>query len=449
MYRSTVPALTLASFLALPALAEEVSTFTLDNGMEVVVIEDHRAPVAVNMVWYRIGAADEPPGRSGIAHFLEHLMFKGTGQLAPGEFSATVELNGGMDNAFTGQDYTAYYQRVAADRLDRMMEMEADRMTGLILTDEVVLPERDVILEERNQRVENDPGALFSEQRAAAQYLNHPYRIPIIGWRHEMAALTRQDALDFYGEYYAPNNAVLVVAGDVDPDTVLEMAETHFGPIAANPDLRARIRPSEPPQIAERRVMFEDPRIAQPHVMRSYLAPERNPGAQGEAAALVFLSELLGGSSASSLMGRELEFNEKTALYTSAYYDGVALDPTTFSLIVVPVPGRSLAEAEADLDRMIARFLEQGVDADLFERLKSQIRAQEIYRKDNLQGLAQIYGEALASGLGVADVQAWPDILQSVTPEDVMAAAGRLFDRRHAVTGYYDRPAEAAPETIR
>jgi zinc protease len=232
------------------------------------------------------------------------------------------------------------------------------------------------------------------------------------------------------------------VAGDVDPQAVRDLAEENFGTIPANADLPERVRPEEPRQLAERRVTFEDPRVAQPYVMRSYLAPERDPGAQEDAAALVFLSELLGGSGATSLMGRTLQFEEKTALYTGAFYDGVSLDETTFSLIVMPVPGRSLAEAEADMDRMIARFLEEGVDQDAFERLKTQLKADQIYRKDNLQSLARAYGEALTSGLTVEDVQAWPEVLAAVTPEDVMAAAERLFDKRRSVTGYLRRPAE-------
>ncbi|MFN7052283.1 MAG: M16 family metallopeptidase, partial [Gemmobacter sp.] len=217
---------------AVAVQAETVTDFTLDNGLQVVVIEDHRAPVAVQMLWYRTGAADEAPGQSGIAHFFEHLMFKATDDLAAGEFSQIVAAQGGEDNAFTSWDYTAYFQRVAADRLDLMMQIEADRMRDLILTDDVVATERNVILEERNQRTDSDPGSLFSEQLRAAQYLNHPYAIPIIGWRHEIEGLDRAEAEAFYRTYYAPNNAVLVVAGDVTPDAVRAMAEKHYGPIA-------------------------------------------------------------------------------------------------------------------------------------------------------------------------------------------------------------------------
>ena len=280
MFRLTAAAVSLALSLTLglsrPAMADEqVTHFTLDNGMDVVVIEDHRAPVVVHMVWYRAGSADEPAGASGIAHFLEHLMFKRTETMESGEFSRTVARNGGQDNAFTSYDYTGYFQRVAADRLGLMMQMEADRMVNLRLDDAEIATEREVIIEERNQRVENSPAALFREQKDAVQYLNHRYGVPIIGWRHEMVSLDRDDALAFYERFYAPNNAILVVAGDVTPDEVRALAQEHYGPIPANPALPERLRPTEPPQTAERRITFRDARVAQPYVSRSYLAPER------------------------------------------------------------------------------------------------------------------------------------------------------------------------------
>ena len=437
--RSTAPAIALAMTCG-SAAAEAVSAFTLDNGMEVVVIEDNRAPVVVHMVWYRAGAADEAPGVSGVAHYLEHLMFKGTDDLGPGEFSRIVEANGGSDNAFTSWDYTAYFQRVAADRLDLMMRMEADRMTDLLLTEDAWQTEREVIIEERNQRIDGDPGAIFSEQRSAAQYLNHPYGRPIIGWRHEMETLTREDALAWYETHYAPNNAVLVVAGDVSPDEVRALAETHYGPIPPAPGITPRDRPAEPPQLSERRMVMEDARVAQPYVMRSYLAPERDAGAQEEAAALTFLAELLGGSPVNSVLSRKLQFDSRVAIYTAAFYDGTSLDDTTFGLVVVPAPGIGLQDAEDAMDAALAEFLDEGVDADDFSRIKAQIRAEQIYARDDTNRLARRYGEALTSGLTVADVQAWPDVLQAVTEEDVMAAARAIFDRRRAVTGWLTRP---------
>jgi zinc protease len=421
---------------ALPLRAETVSTFTLDNGLEVVVIEDNRAPVAVQMIWYRIGGADEPPGKSGIAHFLEHLMFKGTEKVAPGAFSATVEAQGGDDNAFTSWDYTAYFQRVAADRLPLMMQMEADRMVNLRMTEEDVATERLVILEERSQRVDSDPGSLFQEQRQAAQYMNHPYGVPVIGWRHEMEGLTHDDALAFYRRFYAPNNAVLVIAGDVRADQVRALAEEHYGPIQPSKGIAPRNRPAEPPQLAERRLAMTDARVAQPYVIRTYLAPERNPGDQARAAALTYLAELLGGSGTTSVLARALQFDDPKAVYTSAFYDGMSLDPSTFGLVIVPLPGVTLAEAEAEVDGVLAQFLKDGVDPAAFARIKTQMRAGEIYARDDVDGLARRYGMALTSGLTVADVQAWPDVLQAVSPEDVMAAARDVLDRRRAVTGW-------------
>lgn len=419
-----------------PALAEEVSTFRLDNGMDVVVIEDHRAPVVVHMVWYRIGAADESPGHSGIAHFLEHLMFQGTKTVAPGDLSKIVAAQGGSDNAFTTLDYTAYFQRVAADRLELMMQLEADRMRNLNLTEQDVTTERQVILDERNERVDSDPGSLLSEQMAAAQYMNHPYGIPVIGWRHEMEQLSRQDALDFYQAYYAPNNAILVVAGDVEPEEVLALAKEHYGPVPPSDRIVPRVRPTEPPQLAERRLVLEDERVAQPYVIRTYLAPERNPGDQRQAAALRLLAELLGGNPTTSVLARALQFDTQTAVYSAAFYDGLSLDKDTFGLIVVPVPGVSLDEAEKAMDGVVEKFLAEGVDDAAFARIKAQVRASEIYGKDNVQGLARQYGAALSVGLSVQDVQDWPDILQSVTEDEVMAAARAVLDRRNAVTGW-------------
>ena len=426
----------LLSFAGSAALAEEVTTYTLDNGMEVVVIEDHRAPVVVHMVWYRVGSADEPEGVSGIAHFLEHLMFKQTETTEAGEFGEVIAANGGTGNAFTSYDFTGYFQRVAADRLELMMEYEADRMENLVLLPEDVETERLVILEERNQRTENSPGALAQEQIRAAQYQNHRYGVPIIGWMHEMEELSLEDAQAFYDLYYSPNNAILVVAGDVEPEEVLALAEEHYGVIPAEPDLPERTRPEEPPQLAERRLVFEDQRVSQPYLSRTYLAPERDSGAQEEAAALVYLAELLGGSPFTSELGVALQFDTQTAVYTNAFYSGGSLDDTTFGLIVVPTEEVTLAEAEEAMDRVIADFMAAEIDPDALERIRTQLRASEIYAKDDVQGLARRYGAGLTQGLTVEDIQAWPSILQEVTAEEIKAAAEALFDRDRSVTAY-------------
>lgn len=431
---------------ALPATAQDVTDYTLDNGMEVVVIEDHRAPVVVHMVWYRAGAADENPGVSGIAHFLEHLLFKATDDMEAGELSRVVAENGGSDNAFTSQDYTAYFQRVAADRLDLMMTMEADRMRDLRLSEDDIATERDVILEERAMRTDNSPGALLNEQMTAALYQNHPYGIPVIGWRHEMEQLGLEDAMEYYRKYYAPNNAILVVAGDVEPEDVLAMAQEHYGPLEPTEGLEPRSRPLEPVPLAERRITYEDPRVSQPYVVRTYLAPERDPGNQKEAAALVYLSEILGGNPATSVFGQALQFDQNIAVSTFAGYSSLNLDVSSLRIGVVPARGVSLEEAETAMDATLAQFMEDGIDTQQFERIKTRIRANDIYAQDSMQGLANRYGAALTSGLTIEDVKAWPDVLQSVTPEDVMAAAEKVLQKSHAVTGWLTAPT-AAPET--
>ena len=424
-------------FIPLRGLADgaPVTTFRLDNGMDVVVIEDHRAPAVVHMLWYKAGSADEQPGASGVAHFLEHLLFKGTNTLESGEFSATVAAHGGTDNAFTSYDQTAYHQRIASDQLGLMMRMESDRMLNIQLGPDEIATERDVIIEERNMRVENNPSALFREQFRAALYLNHPYGRPVIGWRHEMVGLGLDEAMTYYRRYYTPNNAILIVAGDVTPEQVRALAQEHYAPLPANLDLPERKRPLEPPQTAERRLIFRDARVAQPYVLRSYLAPQRQSGAQQDAAALTILAEILGGGQTSYLT-QKLQFENRKAVYAGAFYQGTSLDPGTFGLVIVPTPGVSLEEAEAELDVQLAQFMKDGVDADQLERIKFQIKAAQIYARDDVAALARRYGSALTTGLTVADVEEWPDILQQVSEEAVMQAAQILTRRKASVTGY-------------
>lgn len=435
----------------LPAVAQDVtampdgvSHFTLSNGLEAVVIEDDRAPVVVQMVWYRIGAADEQPGKSGIAHYLEHLMFKGTDTLAPGELSKTVTANGGSDNAFTSWDFTAYFQRIASDRLPLVMRMEADRMANLTISDEDWQAERQVVLEERAQRVDSDPTALFMEELNAVVYDNHPYGRPIIGWRDEIEALTRDDAIAWYDAHYAPNEAVLVIAGDVSADEARALAEEHYGAIPAKGEAEPRIRPQEPPKRTARRLEMSDPRVAQPRMIRSVLAQERDPGAQQDAAALTVLAALLGGSAQTSVLAQDLML-PGTALWAGASYDGLSLDRTEFMLSMIPAQGTPPEKAEAALDAALAGFLADGPDPDALERVKTRIRAQEIYARDSAHGRAYRYGQGLSTGLTVQDVNDWPAILDAVTVEDVMAAARDVL-QAPAVTGWL-LPAEAAPET--
>ena len=445
MRRTILAVLLLSAAPALADMPEGVSHFTLPNGLEAVVIEDHRAPVVVQMVWYKIGSADEAPGKSGIAHYLEHLMFKGTDTMAPGELSKTVTANGGMDNAFTSYDFTAYFQRIAADRLDLVMRMEADRMQNLRIGEGDWLAERDVVLEERAQRTDSDPSALFGEERYATQFMNHPYGRPVIGWRDEAAALTREDALAWYDAHYAPDNAVLIVAGDVTADAVRALAEEHFGPIPAHGGIGPRKRPQEPEQLSPRRMEMHDPRVAQPVMIRTILAPERNAGDQRQAAALDVLAELLAGSPQTSVLGQALVL-PGTALGVGASYDGLAVDQTTFGLSLVPAQGVTPEDAEAAFDAALARFVAEGPDPVQLDRVRTQLRAAEIYKRDSAHGRAYDYGQGLTTTLTIEDVNAWPDLLTEVTADEVQAAARSLLQSTATVTGWL-LPAEAPEAT--
>ena len=441
MRRAAFPILAPAAGLMLAAgvaAAEPpVSTFTLENGMEGVVIEDNRAPVVTHMVWYRVGSADEPPGKSGVAHFLEHLMFKGTDEIPEGAFSKIVAENGGRDNAFTSYDFTAYFQRIAADRLETVMAMEADRMVDLTLSEEAVRTERDVILEERSQRTDNDPSGLFSESMGSALYKNHPYGSPVIGWRAEIAGLTREDALAFYERFYAPDNAILVVAGDVTPEEVEALARKHYGPLA--PSGRPRDpRPQEPPHVAPRRIDMDDPRVRQPYMLRRYLTPTRVSGSAEQAAALSILSEVLGGSGVTSRLGRALQVDQAIALSAGSFYSASAMDPNSFGIWAVPAEGVALPDLEQAVDQVIARLAAEGPTEDELARARAAVRAGEIYAQDSGAGLARSYGAALAVGLTVQHVRDWPDHLAAVTAEDVRAAAA-LLDIDASVTGYLTR----------
>jgi zinc protease len=412
------------------------ASFTLPNGLKVVVIPDHRTPVVTHMIWYKVGSADETPGKSGLAHFLEHLMFKGTNKHPAGEFSQTVLRIGGNENAFTSTDYTGYFQRVPREELGKMMEFEADRMTGLVLKDENVLPERDVVLEEFNMRVANNPEARLTEQIMAALYLNHPYGRPVIGWHQEIEKLDREDALAFYKRFYAPNNAILVVAGDVEADEVRPMVERTFGPIAAQPAIPTRrLRPQEPEPAAPRTVTLSDPRVEQPSLRRYYLVPSATTAAAGEGPALDVLAQLMGGGS-NSYLYRRLVVDRPLAVTATAAYQGTSLDATQFTLSAAPRSGVEFAQIEQVFDEVIADIAQNGVRAEDLERVKTQLIAEAIYAQDNQATLARWYGGALTTGLSIEDIRSWPDRIRAVTAEQVRDVAQKWLDKTRSVTGY-------------
>jgi zinc protease len=427
-------ALLFAIVLPARALDVEVSSFRLANGMEVVVIPNNRAPVVTHMVWYRVGSADEVSGKSGIAHFLEHLMFKGTSKHPPGEFDRLIDINGGEGNAFTTRDYTAYFQRIASDRLELMMELEADRMQNLVLTDENVLPELDVVREERRERTDNDPSALLGEQIDAAMYTAHPYGKPIIGWMSEVAMLTKEDALAFYRAHYTPANAVLVVAGDTTPEQVKILAEKYYGVLKNSFTPTARMRTPEPEPIAARRVTLVDARAATPVVQRSYLAPSFAAASGREAMALDLLADILGNGTQSRIY-KGLVVEQKIAAMGGAWYTGDQLDSGTFGVYGAPNPGIDLGKVEAAIDAVLADVLKNGVTQKELDRVRDQAIAERVYTLDNQAALARMAGVALTTGLSARSIFDRDVEMEKVTLDDIKLAAAKIIVLKRSVTG--------------
>ncbi len=407
-------------------------TFRLSNGMRVVVVQNHRVPVVTHMVWYGVGSADEGPGESGIAHFLEHLMFKGTKKREPGEFSKILARNGGRENAFTSNDYTAYFQTVAVDRLELVMEMEADRMTNLVLTEKGIGTEKAVVLEERRSRTDNNPGGILREQVNAALFLNYPYRRPVIGWAHEIEALNLEGVMAFYKKWYAPNNAILVVAGDITAEKLKPLAEKYYGHIPQGPAIK-RSRPTEPPQKATRRVTLKDGRVRQPAWGRVYLAPSYLTGETKHAYALEVLADIFGGGATSRLF-RSMVVDGGLAISAGSYYGPDGRGPGRFVLHAAPKPGVSMETLEKNIETELARLLTDGVTADEVARAKKRMQAEAVYARDSLQGGARALGAALAIGMTVDDVEAWPDRIGAVTVDAVNAAARAVLKEGRSVT---------------
>jgi zinc protease len=414
----------------------------LENGLEIVVIEDHRAPVVTHMVWYKSGSADDPPGKSGIAHFLEHLMFKGTRSNPQGKFSELIAELGGQENAFTSNDCTAYFQRVAKEHLAVCMDYESDRMKNLVLTDDVVGPERNVVLEERRMRTESDPSEQLSEAVQAALFVQHPYGRPIIGFAHEIETLDRTDALAYYDRFYAPDNAILVVAGDVKPNDVIGLAEKFYGSIPASGEQLVRFRPREPVPRVHRLVTLADDKVEQPLHQSVFLVPSYRSAAPGEAEALEVLAYLLGGGH-TSLLFKTLVLERKLAVSTGAHYQGTSVDDTRFYVYALPAPGIGLETIDAAIDEVIAAVAVRGVEEADLRRAKTRLVADTIYAQDNQAALARWYGASLAAGLALDDVAQWPVRIEAVAPDDVGKAALWL-DKRRSVTGFL-LPAKTGP----
>jgi zinc protease len=413
--------------------ASRASEFMLKNGLQLVVIPDHRAPVVTHMVWYHVGGTDDPPGLSGAAHFFEHLMFRGTKAVPNGELSKIIARNGGQDNAQTSHDYTVFFQRIAKDRLPIVMGLEADRMVNLDLSEPNVLTEREVVLEERHLRVDSEPQALAEEQMEAALHLSHPYGRPVIGWEAEIRRIGRPEANDFYQHHYAPNNAIIMVVGDVKPDEVKKLAEEKYAAVPAR-QLAPRVDEPLPPRVAETRISFALPGTKLPQLLRMYRVPSYVKAPRGTAEAMEVMSAILGGGSTSRLY-KTLVMDKKLAVEAGASYDGHNRGPGELTVFAVPRDGVSFDTLEAAMDQIIAGIMRAAPEEGEFNRAKTRLVAEYTYQHDNQYLLAQDYGVALSIGLSVADVEDWPNRIRAVQAADVRKVAQTYLLKEESVTG--------------
>jgi zinc protease len=431
--KSTKPAVSAASTVK-PQQDDKVFQFALQNGLQVLVIPDHRAPVVTHMLWFRVGSMDDPPGLSGLAHFFEHMMFRGTKAVPNDQFSQIVARNGGEDNAFTTHDYTAFYVQIAKDRLRVVMGLDADRMENLDLSDDNVRTERDVVMEERRMRTDNDPQALLVEQMRAALHLSHPYGRPVVGWPDDIRRIGRTEARDFYTHHYAPNNALLIVAGDVTREEVRTAAEAEYGKVAAR-DLTPRWEFARPPRMGETRLVVSRGDVKVPLFLRIYRVPSYPEAKPGEAEALETLAQLLGGD-ASSTLYKTLVVDRKVAISAGASYDGYAHDDGEFTVYAVPRPGMRLDQLEQQVDAILRVYMGALPRPDDLERAKTQLVASATYQRDSQFALASAYGQALSVGLTVDDVQEWPSRIRGVSADSIRRTAAADLDKSEAVSAY-------------
>lgn len=434
--RGLAAALVLVAALGASAAQATVfypESFTLDNGLQVVVVQNRLSPAVAQMVWYKVGSADEDKGRSGLAHYLEHLMFRGTATMEPGAFSKTIAAQGGSDNAFTSYDYTAYHEIIAADRLGMVMAMEADRMRNLRITAATATPELGVVLNERHQRTDNNPEGKFAEKLRQALFPDHPYGVPVIGWRRELERMTPEAATAFYQKHYAPNNAVVVISGNVDAAEVKRLAAETYGRV---PSAAVAARPDFPPLSPPRRkrIVMRDDGVEQPQLLRSIVAPSYATQKNHEAYALEVLDEALSGG-AVGLLYRELVMRQKIASGVGISYDNSARGPATFAISLTPQAGRALPDAERALDNYLRRLARTGLDAATVGAAKERLNRAAIFTRDSLLAPGYAFGMALTTGATVEAVENWPDHIAAVTVDEVNEALRQLLASPHAVTG--------------
>lgn len=414
-----------AAFAFAAAVEANPHEFDLPNGLRLIVKEDHRAPTVVHQVWYRAGSMDEAPGTTGVAHVLEHMMFKGTRRLGPEEFSRLVAEAGGRENAFTSTDYTAYHQQVHRDRLPLMMRLEADRMVDLVIRPEEFAREIKVVMEERRWSYEDQPRSLVHENLLATAFAAHPYKWPVIGWMQDLQNMTWRDASAWYRQWYAPNNATVVVVGDVEPERVFAWARRYYGALARKAIPTRKIL-SEPAQRGMKRVIVKAT-AELPYVRLAYKAPAlRDPANEWEPFAISLLVELLGGGDAARL-NQILVREKRLATSAGAEYDMISRGPGMVFLYAAAAQGRSGSELETNLREIVARIAAEGVSPEELERAKVQQVAQTIYKRDSFFAQALELGMLESSGLSFRDAERIPERLKAITNEQVRAAAAKYL----------------------
>ena len=419
-------------------------SFTLANGLQVIVVSNHLAPAITQMVWYKVGSSDETAGKSGIAHYLEHLMFRGTATTQPGAFSKTIAAQGGNDNAFTSYDYTAFYETVAADRLDMVMKMEADRMQNLRIAPLTATPELSVVLNERQQRTDNSPEGRFEEKLRHALMPDYPYGIPVIGWKAEIEKLSDADAQDWYTRHYAPNNAVVIISGDVTLDQVKKLAVETYGKIPQHaPALRTVF--SAPKEPADHRLVVTDIGVEQAQLQMNVVMPSYSTQKDHEAYALEVLAEALDGGEVGVLY-HDLVAAQGLASGVGTNYDADARGAAVFTIALVPQPGKEPEALEKALHDEMQNIAQKGLDTKSIEDAKKRLIRDAIFARDGLMGPGYVYGEALTTGHTVDDVEAWPDRIKAVTADQVNAALRQLVADPHYIVGLLLPDKNATPE---
>ncbi|TAK91458.1 MAG: insulinase family protein [Burkholderiaceae bacterium] len=411
--------------LPVAALAEGLSEFTLKNGLKIVVKEDHRAPTVAHMVWYRAGSMDEFNGTTGVAHVLEHMMFKGTKTLKPGEFSDRVAALGGQENAFTTQDYTAYYQQIHKSHLAKVMALEADRMHNLVIAPDEFAREMKVVMEERRWRTDDRAQSRLYETFMATAYQAHPYRVPTIGWMRDLETLTARDAQQWYQTWYTPANATLVVAGDVDPQQVLHLAQRYYGNIPSHP-LPARRPQDEPAQAGQKRVEVKAP-AENPYLLIGFKVPRlQNIEQDVEPYALEVLSGVLDGYPGARL-NTALVRQQRSADQAGAGYDLLGRGPALFLLDGSPAAGKTTAALETALRAEVAKIASAGITEAELARVKTQLIASQVYKRDSIFGQAMEIGSYEMSGIGARNIDHVLGKLKAVTAQQVQAVAQKYF----------------------